>query len=217
MPIRTHRWLLLVLVSALCAVVVAGCNLLAAGYFVVNGPPKVPSVYTLDPERPTVVYVDDRANRLPRRALRQTISRGIEQTLLEHEAVEDMIASRSATIATSSESFEQPMSLVEIGRSVGAEVLIWVAIDSFSLSPDGVTYLPTARVRVKIVDVVTGQRLWPPADQEVSQIPFAMNQQQGTVPTKRSETVQAYEQLAGYVGIGIAQMFYEHEKMDTHR
>lgn len=207
----------LVTLVALAGVVLSGCNLVAAGYFVVKGPPKVPSVYTLDPKRSMVVYVDDRANRLPRRNLRQTIAEQIEATLLKNEAVSDVIASRGAMIATTSESFDEPMSLVEIGRAVDAEVLIWIAIDSFMLTPDQVSFVPTARVRVKVIDVVTGDRLWPPAGEPLTPIGFSMKQQQGTVPTTRGDMLKAYEQLAKYSGIGIAQMFFEHEAMTTHR
>jgi len=207
----------LLVLTALMVGLLAGCNLVAAAYFVAKGPPKVPSVYELQPERSTVVYLDDRANRLPRRNLRQSITGQIEKTLLENEAVIDVIASRGAMIATSSESFDEPMSLVEIGQAVGAEVLIWITVDTYTLTPDQVSFVPTARIRVKVIDVVTGDRLWPAPGQPLTPIVFSMKQQQGTVPTTRGEMLKAYEQLAVYSGIGIAQMFFEHDTMTSNR
>ncbi len=51
-----------------------GCNILGPAILLVEGPPKVQAQFTLEKKRPTVVFVDDRASVLPRRALRQQIA-----------------------------------------------------------------------------------------------------------------------------------------------
>ncbi len=60
-----HRRTWCLTASAALALVVAplqsGCNIIAPAYFIIHGPPKVPALYVL-PDRPTVVFVDDRRN-----------------------------------------------------------------------------------------------------------------------------------------------------------
>lgn len=197
------------------AALVGGCNYFAAGYLLVHGPPKYPAQHELDASRATVVFVDDRANRLPRRSLRQRVGEAAEQSLLENKAVKDAIASRGAILAANQERFSEPMSLVEIGRSVGASVLISVVVDGFTLSVDGQTFAPMANVRVKVVDVESGERLWPEEPQGKA-ITAQMPQQQGSMPRDRAEVLRAQEQLAVWTGVRVAQLFYEHEVRQSH-
>lgn len=196
---------------------VGGCNIVAAGYLAAKGLPKTPAAFELDPLRKTVIFIDDSANKLPRKALIDEIGRTAEELLLRKEAVAEgnMIASRGATLAARQDRFGAARSIIEIGQDVGAEQIIYVRFDEFQLTPDGVSFLPSATMRVKVFDVVTGDRLWP-VDQPLGQsITLTMPQGQGTAPTDRAELLQAQERLANWIGVGLSQLFYEHEQRDS--
>lgn len=214
----THRIAKLVASSLVVGCLsLAACNIVAPAVILAKGPPKYPAQFELDPKRPTVIFIDDRASRVRRTALRQMLAQAAEQELMTRRVVEEaqMISSRGALTAANNEHFDSPLSIVEIGRSVQAEVVIYVAVDEFSLSPDGTQFIPGASFRVKVLDAVTGERLWP-KEAAGQPVRIEMHQKQGTTPTSRAELILAEEELAAYAGIGLAQLFYTHEVTASH-
>lgn len=215
----------LTLVAALAgAAALCGCNYVGAGYLLIKGPPKQPALYALDGTRATIIFLDDRANGLPRKSLGPIIAESAERALLDTGLFKPdlLLSSRGATVAANQERFDKPLSIVEIGREVRkaqelenapadqrAQVIVWVTVDAFALSPDGVSYLPAGIVRIKVLDIASGERLWP-EDPTGKSVNITMFQQQGTLPTDRSEAMKAEEVLARELGIGLAQVFHEH-------
>lgn len=191
---------------------VAGCSYVGAAYLIVKGPPKVPAMHALDGSRATIIFLDDRANGLPRKSLGPIIAESAERALLDSGTVKpnQMLSSRGATVAANQERFDKPLSIVEIGRAIeGAQTIIWVTVDAFALSPDGVSYLPSGMLRIKVLDIASGERIWPD-DPRGKAVTITMFQQQGTLPTDRSEALKAEETLARELGVGLAQVFHEH-------
>lgn len=187
-----------------------GCNIVAPVYYLVHGPEKVKASYTLDKKASIVVFIDDRGNSVPRRALRVTIGEEAEKELLKQKVVADMISTQSALAAAGTDKAGQPMSTTEIGESVKAQFVIYATVDSFSLSPDGSTFAPTTKLRVKVVDVAKDTRLWP---EEPRGFPLVvrLNAKAQELPTGTSARYQAEDELAAQAGLELAQLFYDHE------
>src|SRR5204863_9264442 len=141
---------------SLCVCVIAGlsggCNIVAPVFYLVHGPEKTKKMYTLDPKRTAVVFVDDRANRIPRRASRVAMAEEAEKTLLKGKAVKDMVSTQSAMLAAGKDIHGQPVPITEIGRAVKADIVIYATIDDFHLTTDGQTFSPGAVFRVKVID-----------------------------------------------------------------
>lgn len=193
------------------ASLIAGCNIVAPAYLLIAGPEKVPAQHELEKARPTVVFIDDRSNRLPRRALRQTIGEEVQRLLLADRALTDVIDTRAAITVASQDRVGQSMSIVDIGRAVKAEVVIYATIDAFSLTTDGESYSPVATLRVKVVDVVTDKRIWP---EEASGFPLTLTfpPRSSEVPRNLTEVRAAEDDLARRVGLGLAQLFMKYER-----
>jgi hypothetical protein len=201
------------LTPALAALIlaVAGCNIVGPAFVLVHGPEKIPAVYTLDPERPTVILVDDRSNRVPRRSLRLTLAQEAEKSLLKEKALKDMIGAQAALTAAGADKDGRPLSIAEIGRAVGAQVVIYATVDQFTLSPDGNSFLPTAQLRVKIIDAVNDKRIWP--DDRGGYICTARLPIKGdTAPTTLNEQAKAEDELAQETGLALARLFFKHER-----
>jgi len=205
----TGAWLVLV---------AGGCNIVGPAVIIAKGPPKYDARYELDGERATVVFIDDRSNALPRRALADTLSRSVEATLLGEKVVEEgkLIASRGAVIAARQDRFGTPISIAEIGQAVDADQVIYAELDRFELSPDGVSVRPGATVRLKVIDVDSGERLWPEEERLGMEVSIDMPQQQGTLPGDRAGRLRLEEALAAYVGRGIGQIFYRHRVTESN-
>lgn len=185
------------------------CNIVAPIVYAIEGPPKNNAVADLQADRPTVIFVDDRSSRLPKRSLRTDIARAAEQALLEQDVIDQgrMIAATSALRAAAGESGESPFSIVDIGRAVGAEVIVYAEMREFSLSLDGVSIAPTATLEVKVFDTMTNSRIWPVEGGYplVIRLPASHGQMYGMSLAERSA---AERQLAQTVGLRLAQLFY---------
>ncbi len=204
--------LALVLVLAGLSLFAPGCNIVGpAAYFIV-GPDKVKPVYELDEKKTAVIFIDDRANRIPSRAAREAIGAAAEERMLEEKVVAEMVKSRAIQAVVARERFGKPIGIADVGKAVSADIVIYAWVDAFSLTSDGQTYLPNAVLRIKIIDVATKARLYPPADggEQWYQLAISLPQQQGFVPKTPAERAKAEQDFSRWVGVAIAQMFYEH-------
>ena len=199
---------------ACLGLMVAGCNIIGpVGYFV-HGPEKIKAQYELDKERRTIVFIDDRANRLPRRALRYDIASGAQDKLAQRAGLENMIDARSAILAAGKDRRDDPVSIETIGLAAQAEVVVYASVESFALSPDGSTYSPSAALRVKVIDVSNRTRLWP-EERDGKPLNVQLPPRTGTVPQSLSDLARAEAELATATGHALAQMFYTFEKQQA--
>jgi hypothetical protein len=205
------RTAILVLILMMAAMLMGGCNIVGPVLFFAHGPEKTRKAHGLDPERTTVVFIDDRQNRIPRRALRITIAEEAERTLLSSKAVKDMVSGQSALNAAGNDRSGQPAPVAEIGRAVEAQVVIYATVDEFTLTPDGQTYAPTARLRVRVIDVESDTRVWPedPAGHPLFVRPQVTSRE---LPSSIAGRYQAEDELARLAGLSVARLFYDHEK-----
>ncbi|MCL4742464.1 MAG: hypothetical protein KJZ54_09715 [Phycisphaerales bacterium] len=202
---------LLACVAASLACALAACNIVAPVFMIVHGPEKTQAAHTLERDRPTVILVDDIGTRLPRSDLRLAIATQAEQTLVDKGVVRDLRDARAAITASRQSKTGQLVPVTEVGKAVNADVVVYASVEEFTLSPDGQSYLPTARLRLKVIDVPTETRLWPEDDQGFELVVTAP-QRQGTAPVEAARIREAQEQFAKLVGTRLAQTFFTHEK-----
>ncbi len=189
---------------------ISGCNIVAPAVLLVHGPPKTKAAYTLDPERTTVVLVDDRDNRIPRRSMRLAMAQRVESLLLSNRVLKDVISAESASGVLVTDSASKPKSITELGLAAGAKVVIYVNVDAFALSSDGQTYAPFAALRVTVVDCEHDKRLWPEKAggyEHLAQLPAKSED----APTSIAGRLKVETELAEHAGKSIAELFYKHE------
>ena len=203
------------LLAAGCApLFIAGCNIVGPAVVLIHGPEKADAEFELDPKRATIVFIDDRANRMDRRSLRQTIATVCTERLLKEDKVETMLDPKAALVRVSGEPTGEPTDLVTLGKSLGAEVIVYATVDGFTLSPDGVTFQPSAQFRIKVIDCVkTPSRIWP---EEPNGFPLTVTtpQKQGEAPKNGTQYNQAQDRLAQACGEDLAKVFYKHQIKD---
>ena len=197
-----------------CAAGMHGCNVFGPIAYLVHGPGKINAVHTLEPERATVIFVDDVDSRLPSRSVRGEIAASAEKYLLREECLKDVIDFRSALQAASSDRTGTTLSIIEIGQAVKADVIVYVRVEDFGISPDGQSYSPFAYVRVKVLDVKTQKRLWP-ADERGHPVQLRPNPQSTEAPTTVGARLESSRLLAAELGHAVAQLFYTHEATNS--
>ncbi len=192
--------------------VLGGCNIVAPIFFLVHGPEKIPAAHKLEKARPTLVLIDDPASVVSRRQLRAEMGERLDKVLLEKVGLREVIDSRAAMSVLTKDRVSEPMSIAEVGRSLGAEVVIWVGIDAFTLSPDSQSYAPASRFRVKVIDATTGKRVWP-EDPKGHPVSLDIPTRTKELPASTTAVIEAERRLAHQSGEAVARLFYDHERV----
>ncbi|MCC6660535.1 MAG: hypothetical protein IT437_06575 [Phycisphaerales bacterium] len=199
-----------IVAAVVCGAMLPSCNIVGPAVAIVHGPEKVPAAYGLDPALPTVVFVDDLNSRVPRRSLRLVLAQAVEQTLLDRGGVKDVISAQSALSASKAEKDGRPLSIAEIGKAVGASVVVYMTVDSFSLFPDGQAFAPMCQVRVKVIDASSDKRVWPEDRAGHTVVTRAVIR--GEISPNVNDRARAEDELARQAGVDVAQLFFKHER-----
>jgi hypothetical protein len=189
----------------------AGCNIVGPVLFLAVGPEKVPAAFVLDPEKAVVILMDDPASRVPEQVLRRRATRAAEQALLEQKAVKKVIDGDAAAAVISRERFGQPLGIVEVGRAVDAQTVVYVLVERFTLEGQPGVYSPTAQVRVKVLDVESKSRLWPAGEPGTITLTVELPTQ-GQPPATTTAVAAAEGALADALGLAVARLFFEHPR-----
>jgi hypothetical protein len=196
---------------ATLTLLLTGCNIVGPAYYFIHGPEKTKKLYALDKEKSTVVFIDDRENRVPRRTLRLSMAQQTENTLLKQKVLKDMVSANSALTAAGGDRHAKPIPVAEIGKAVQADIVIFAAVDLFTLTPDGNTYAPEARLRVKVISAADDKRLWPD-DPAGYPLRVRLRPEAKDLPTSVSARYAAEDELAKRAGLELAWLFFNHEK-----
>jgi hypothetical protein len=214
----TNIWTLIVLALAAIALLLPGCNIVGPAYAIASGPPKKSAEFVLQ-DRPTLVFVDDRSNVLSRRNLRRQIADRASEELMLQEAVMRTISPRDGLAVAQTETHGKPMAIDVIGRSVGADQVIYIEMLAFALSADGTTPVPMARCAVKVIDVTNREKLFPAINStdearmmDIAAGPVSMELYK-TGATRR----QIEDTLAEVVGTEISRLFFDHAPRELGR
>jgi len=192
--------------------VLSACNIVGPAYLLVHGPEKTPAEHNLEKQRPTGVFVDDRASVLPRRSMRLQVAAAAQNTLLKERVLTNVIDATAIMNAATHETSDQQMDIASLARAVQAEVVIYVSVDAFRLTPDGQTFAPEARYHVKVIDITKpNARVWP-ADHEGHAVSVVMKASATAAPKTAVEQATALTALADRSGTAIAQLFFSHEQ-----
>jgi hypothetical protein len=202
----------LALAASLCA---GSCNILGPVILLAQGPDKTPAQFILPKECSAVIAIDDRGSVLPQRTLRDVIGKSAEEAILAQQLVREMVASRLASAVMARERTGEPMGIAEIGKAVNADIVIYVAMERFTLSEDGSSLSPIAIGRVKIIESKSGKRLGPPENgppPDFYTLTVHLPPQGGVAPTTSNE-LALMQNLARVTGEYLSRMFWDSEKI----
>ncbi|MCH2132289.1 MAG: hypothetical protein MK116_00930 [Phycisphaerales bacterium] len=208
------RFVFVLLVLAVAGLLTCGCNVASAVAYVATPNPVVEAEYELQ-DVPTVVFVDDRRNRVNPVRFRRTIADVASEDLLAEELVTDVISPRDATAAARQlDRGAQAAGVGAVGKLVGADQVIYIEMLQFTLSRDGISPDPYARCRIRVIDVANRVRRFPAADKGDSdaymlEISLPAEKSQGLTDSRTRQ--QLGEMLSDEIGRRVAQLFYDHE------
>jgi hypothetical protein len=200
------------LVTGAAMLSATGCEIPGIVASAVVGPARIPAVY--EPlDRPTVVFVDDPANRLPSREMATLLAGRIGEQLVENEVVAQVIPPIIVERLRANHEEFGKWPIDKIGQQSGARQVLYVLVQDCRIAEDDLIYHPTLTVRIKVIDAESGARLFPEAATALAGeghlLQHATTYRDMTGATEATRTVLMRE-LMEQSAVHIAQLFYKH-------
>ncbi|MEY2796303.1 MAG: hypothetical protein RIR10_2019 [Planctomycetota bacterium] len=207
-------------VSAVGVLSAAGCNIVTPVAYAIEGPGQIDAEYTL-PKKKTVIFVDDPRNILPRTALRTAIGDAVSFDLMERGHLESTVASRDAIAVARSGSAgnaQKLMTVEAVGKALDCAQVIHIQPTVFDLTgrTDDRGIRPTAIVQVKVLDLEMRVRTYPAAESmpDGREVTAIIREESSDGLRTRAGRTQIEDQLARKIALEVAQLFYQHERVD---
>lgn len=135
---------------------------------------KVPPRFTLPANKTIMVFPDDIKCPLIYPTIKRVLVEKADKLLIKHSLASKTIPYDKLIDLRNAEPEFNLMSIPKIGRRLGADLVIYVSIEEFSLKDNSVDTLWRGRLvgKVKVVDVLKG-RIWP---DESTGFPISINE-----------------------------------------
>jgi hypothetical protein len=205
--------LLFALLTAV-AMLLPGCGKLGV-LFAPDPRPLIPAQYELPREcKKIAVVIDDFRIETGQENLRERTAEQIELSMKANGAAargaEFIPYSNIRSIETVSPEGKKH-SIKHIGEALGADTVIYIDITQFDLAADTESPLvmPEAQARVKVLNIKTGERLWPI---DFAGQPVYARERRQTEQLENSNRQEWSEKLAELLGTRIAELFYSHRE-----
>ena len=197
------------------AIALSGCNVTDALYAIIIGPlipaPTVEAEYSLE-DKTILIWIDDTAIEPKHHSLRRELTKELRTDLEEHEAIGGAVAYAKITQFRMGHPDFIDLSIQDLGKRLQAEQVLYLFINQFQFRHDVGEgyYQPSLSGSVKIVDVSTGERVWP-TDQSYRS--FTVNQPmiEGTGNEFEDDLINKF---GADVAQEIAPYFYKHKKTE---
>ncbi|MBC8201649.1 MAG: hypothetical protein H8E86_06330 [Planctomycetes bacterium] len=192
-----------------CCFMLSSCNIAAGVSYIITPDPSQKAIYTLQDVR-TVVFVDDRRNTMHPSRLRLVVADRVTTDLLSKKIITTLVSPKDVfRVSATNDRYNEPLPIAALGKSVEADVVIYVELDSFGLTNDGQTANPTASCSLRVISVAESKRLFP-TDQASHFVRATLKKVKPHRIASNSEIRKLAEELAQELGDAIAKVFYDH-------
>ena len=194
---------------AAIAMTSGACGPIAWVVAVLAPPERIAAVYELPEDKKVLVFVDDISSPVRYEAVKRELTEGINDRLLKQKvAAKTVPYERLFRLIASTPEFNR-LYVRDVGRLLGADVVIYVSLDEFILKdvPNVPLWHGKLRTTVRVVDV-SGKQLWPldrPAGHVVD--PVEMPE---VIETSNTYGTELALQMAELMAERIARLFYTH-------
>ncbi len=205
--------LCMIVALAVAAVFLGGCMQAFAWTAAQFAPPrKAKPVFEIPKDQIVLVYVDSESP-LSYEPIKNMLTDVLNKELVANNIARSTI-SRDRLLDTLSDSQYASASKLEVGRKLGADLVLCVSVDQFSVreSDDSPLWTGRMKVNVRVLDVHKVKKIWP-GDQPEYLLPLVeLPAVADSSPTYGNNVAAA---LAIKTGRRIAKLFYEHTIPNT--
>ncbi|MBI1373067.1 MAG: hypothetical protein GC159_10080 [Phycisphaera sp.] len=197
------------LAAAMLGPILAGCE--APAFILSNVTPQEESAVYKPQDVKTVIFVDDPRRKLPNVQMNGVLANHIGHELKRKEIIADIVPPNVVDNLRMNAKDFNTWAIDKVGRQVDAKQVIYILVEEFDLGEDtkDVTYRPQMSVRVKVVDVDSGRRMFPEKDELGYQYVRKLFYKP-TDTESRSADQMWTRRLMAIAGEEIAKLFYDH-------
>ncbi len=173
-------------------------------------PQKTKALYTIPRGTKVLVFADDPAGALQDVSIKAELTKRLNEQIGANKIADETVPyQKLLDVLTSTPQFGL-LSVSEIGKLCGADVVLYVQIDRFQLKDDRASPLWQGKFEttVKVVDVEAG-RLWP--KDRPDGYPIDLVETPISAESAHSYRLKLTRQLADLMADRIAKCFYEYE------
>ncbi len=198
--------------AAIAAVVLGGCAPFAYVAAQFAPPERVAPVYEPPKGKTWLVFVDDFRQTVNYEPVRRALTEQLNERLIEEDVAAEVVSyDRLMELVARAPDFGK-MRVGEVGRQLGAEVVLYVDLKSFRLKEHDQTSLWTGMIQTEVRLVSPeSERLWPQdcgPDQGYEMTPVALPPVDEASETYAGELTR---ELAGKQATEIARLFHQYE------
>jgi hypothetical protein len=159
----TVRHALIVALCAAAASTAGGCAIIGWPVAAFSPPEKVPAEYKPPRGKTYLVFVDDILSPVTYEAVKGQITGELNERLETHGIASETVDYSDVVKLVSATPEFNRLSVSEVGRKLGADVVVYVEVNRFELREyeNTSTWDGRMKVSVRVVDVAEQRRLWP--------------------------------------------------------
>jgi hypothetical protein len=192
---------------------VQGCAGIGAVIYKVTPPPSIQAVYKL-PKKTVLVWVEDYRNPGVSEEAAERLGREITAQFKQHKLAPVVDPDKFVQYRFDKGTAFDQMTIASVGRALGAEQVLYVDLVDYggdwTLASDMLH--PKADIRVRVVDVKTGDTAWP--NEAVRGYPMNIDLQYANIKdTQTANDEQAA--ICTATADHVAKLFYKHDSEEV--
>jgi len=212
--IATRKTAALLAVGLAGAVLLSGCIIPITIIEMLFPKSKVPPAFALPPEKTVLVFPDDLIHPISYPPVKRAVAEEVGRLLKENEVVADVVSyDRLVNLQQAEPQFNR-WAISTVGKKLGADLVVYVNFQEFSLKDVSVGTLWRGRLgaNVRVVDVHEARRIWP--DESAGRAVSAS--EPTTDNASESYGAELARKLAGQLAEEVAGLFHS-RWVDRHR
>lgn len=193
--------------------VLAGCPVVGWMATAFAPPKKVKAVFDLPPKKAILVFVDDYYHVTEFEAIKMDLAREINKGLIRNKLAARTIDYDRVLDLQGNMPYFRRLKVSEIGQRLGADLVLYIVIDRFSLHDNDTSLLWRGKlqVSVRVVDAKTGERLWP-GDRRDDGYPVPAVELPSVDDSSANYEERLSRELAEKMADRVVKLFYKHKE-----
>jgi hypothetical protein len=201
------------MISMMALANLSGCAYVSGLVYLFSPEDKLPAEYKVPEKTKVAILVDDYMSPLGTLDLKKSLASTVAAQLVAAKAVlpENMIETDKVFDVPSDSADGKKLSIQHIGREVGADYVIYINIIDFSMQsdPDNPLIQPKSRAYVKVIEVSSGERIWPI---DVAGYPIEGKEHMQGEMAEDADKNEWSQKLIDKLALAAAELFYDHAK-----
>jgi hypothetical protein len=204
---KRHNFLLLLTLTI--SISLSGCQF--ASLLLPDPHGKVPAEYKLPAKQRYAIFIDDYMAPVGSPETKKALAATIGGYLVEGKVMraEDLVDVNQIYDQPTESSEGKKHSIQHIGGEVGADYVLYINVTEFNLQADEENPLvqPKARAYVKLIEVNTGERLWPV---DLAGFSIEAKERMSGEMFEEADKNEWSAKLIDKLAVEVAQLFFEH-------